>query len=196
MGVFRVKIVNPEKEPIEGVLVCSNHMSLLDPVIICASMKNQICFMAKKELFKIPLLNFLIKAFGAFPVNRGSVDLTAMKTAIKLLSEKKFVGIFPQGTRLRGKSLRDTEVKSGAGMILSRAESDVLPVAIITKNNKFSFGKRIYVVLGDVIKFDELGFKERNRDEFESVSRIIFEKICDLYDEYSYLVGENKDGNQ
>ena len=138
-------------------------------------------------------LGSLIKSFGAFPVNRGSVDLTAMKTAIKLLTENRFVGMFPQGTRRTGQTPRGTEIKNGAGMIVSRAESDVLPVAIITKKNKFLLGRRIYVVFGDVIKYDEFTFVDRNREEFENASKLIFDRVCDLYDKYSYLVGKKFD---
>lgn len=189
--LFRVEIINAEKEPDSGALVCANHLSNIDPIIICASLEKQVCYMAKKELFKIPVISGLLKKLGAFPINRGAVDMSSMKNAIKLLSENRFVGLFPQGTRYSGVSPRDTQVKSGAGMLLSRADSDVLPVAIITKNNKFKLGRKVYVVLGDVIKHEDLGYCDKTREEFNRVSGYIFEKICDLHDKYSYLVKDN-----
>lgn len=189
--IFRVKVINAEKEPECGYLLCANHISNLDPVIIVSSFKNKVSFMAKKELFKVPFISSVIKIFGAFPVDRGSVDLGAMKKAISLLEEKNTVGMFPQGTRCKGHDLRKTSVKRGAGMIVHRAMCDILPVAIITKDNKCRlFGKK-YVVIGDIIKYESLKCTEKSKEEFERISGVVFEKICDLYDEYSYLVNSN-----
>lgn len=187
LKLWRVEIINPEKEPTCGALVCANHISNIDPVVICASLNHQIRFMAKKELFSIPILSSILKAFGAFPVNRGSVDMTAMKTALNLLEKKNYVGMFPQGTRYSGIDPRDSDVKGGVGMILSRVETDVLPVAIITKNNRFKLGRKVYVVLGDVIKYNEIDIKEKKREEFDRLSRLVFDRICILHDEYAYL---------
>lgn len=192
-GMFRVKVVNPEKEPKSGVLLCSNHISNLDPVLIVTSLKNETKFMAKKELFKIPVVGSFIKLFGAFPVERGSVDLSAMKKAISLLEEGNTVGIFPQGTRCSGQNPRDTKVKSGAGMIVTRSQVDIVPVAIITKKNKSRiFGKK-YIVIGDLIKYDSLNNVDKSREEFDSISALIFERICDLHDEYAYLVNSKNE---
>ena len=194
--IFRVKVINPEKEPSGGYLLCANHVSNLDPVVIVTSFKDKVSFMAKKELFKVPVIRSVIKMFGAFPVDRGSVDLGAMKKAISLLEEKNTVGMFPQGTRFKGYELRKTSVKRGAGMIVHRSFCDILPVAIITKDNNCRlFGKK-YVVIGDIIKYESLNCTEKSKEEFERISGIIFDKICDLYDEYSYLVnGKNEQRN-
>jgi 1-acyl-sn-glycerol-3-phosphate acyltransferase len=79
--VFRVKVVGSENEPIEGgFLVCSNHISKLDPVLLSIALKkHQLSIMAKKELFKIPLLSQLIRIFGAYPVDRSGNDVGAVK---------------------------------------------------------------------------------------------------------------------
>ncbi|MBR5308840.1 MAG: 1-acyl-sn-glycerol-3-phosphate acyltransferase [Clostridia bacterium] len=189
--LFRAELVNADKEPSGGVLVCSNHLSLVDPIVIVSSFKNPVCFMAKKELFKIPLVGSIIKLFGAFPVDRGNVDLNAMKKAISLLEDGNMVGMFPQGTRYAGVKPRETDVKSGAGMIVVRAHIDVLPVAVITKNNKFGLFKKNYVVIGDVIKYESFNNPEKTREEFNRISAEIFDKICDLHEKYSYLAEGN-----
>ena len=195
MKMWRVEIINPEKEPENGALVCANHISNIDPVIICASLKNQIRFMAKKELFSIPILGSMLKSFGSFPVNRGAVDMTAMKTALNLLEKNNYVGMFPQGTRYSGIEPKDSKVKGGVGMILSRVETDILPIAIITKGNKFKLGNKVYVVLGDVIKFNEIEFKEKKREEFDRISKLVFDRICILHEQYAYLK-EDKDSKK
>ena len=190
--IFRVEVINPEKEPSPGVLLCANHISNLDPVLIVCSLKNETKFMAKKELFKIPIVSSVIKMFGAFPVDRGNVDLNAMKKAITLLEDGNTVGMFPQGTRRPGLDPRNTKVKSGAGMIVTRSHTDILPVAIITKNNKCRLFNKKYIALGDIIKYTDLNNVEKSREEFDRISAVIFGKICDLYDEYSYLVENEK----
>ena len=190
--IFHVEVIHPEKEPSPGVLLCANHISNLDPVLIVCSLKNETKFMAKKELFKIPIVSSVIKMFGAFPVDRGNVDLNAMKKAITLLEDGNTVGMFPQGTRRPGLDPRNTKVKSGAGMIVTRSHTDILPVAIITKNNKCRLFNKKYIVLGDLIKYTDLNNVEKSREEFDRISAVIFGKICDLYDEYSYLVENEK----
>lgn len=185
--LFRVELINADKEPSHGVLVCANHISNIDPVVIVSSFKNPVCFMAKKELFKIPLVGSVIKLFGAFPVDRGNVDLNAMKKAISLLEEGSMVGMFPQGTRHPGVDPKETAVKSGAGMIVVRSHIDVLPVAVITRNNKFGLFKKTYVVIGDIIKYESFNNTEKSREEFNRISALIFDKICELHKEYSYL---------
>lgn len=190
--MFRVTVVNPEKEPNDGVLICSNHISNLDPVMIVTSFKNKVSFMAKKELFKIPVVGAVIRAFGAFPVDRGSVDMNTIKTAISLLKNGSTVGMFPQGRRMSGVLPSESVPKSGAGMIIVRSHADVLPVAVIMKNNKYRLGTKAYIVIGDVIKFESLSSGERTKEEFNRVSSYIFDKICKLYNDYSYLAESKK----
>ena len=90
--LFNIRVVNPEKEPDEGgCLICANHVSAADAVVICyAFRKNQAHFMAKKELFKIPLLSGLIKLLGAFPVDRKGSDVSAIKKAIATVNRWVF----------------------------------------------------------------------------------------------------------
>ena len=183
--LFRVKVIGNENEPLTGGhLVCANHSSLWDPVMLGACLKKrQVKFMAKAELFKIPLLGLFFKALGAFPVARGTGDIKAIKTTIELARNGECVGIFPQGTRCRGVAPRSTTVKSGTGMCAFRSKCDIVPVAIVNKKRKMSFFGKTYVVIGKTIKFEELGFTEGDKAEFENASRIIFDRICDLYDE-------------
>lgn len=189
--ICRVEVINGDKEPAPGVLLCANHISNLDPVLIVTALKYETKFMAKKELFKIPLVSSVIKMFGAFPIDRGNVDLNAMKKAIALLDEGNTVGMFPQGTRHSGVDPRSTPVKNGVGMLITRAQTDILPVAIITKNNKSRlFGKK-YIVIGDLIKYTDLNIAEKSREEFNRLSAVVFDKICELHDQYSYLA-DNK----
>lgn len=179
--VFRIKVVGDENEPQSGsLLVCSNHIAATDPIIICASMYRQVCYMAKKELFKIPVFAQLIKGLGAFPIDRGGKDVSAVKKAIKLLEEDKCVGIFPQGTRQPGKNPRNTALKKGAAMIALRAEADVLPVYISRKNNMPKLFGKTTVVIGKPIKFSDFNYKPEESGEYERIVELIFDEVCKL----------------
>lgn len=184
---YHVTIVNPEKQPESGVLLCCNHISNLDPVVLCAAMTKQVSFMAKKELFTIPVFGTFLRALGMFPVDRGGVDIKAMKKALTLLESGAVVGVFPQGARCPGVDPRQTECKAGVGMILSRSDADVLPVAIVTEENRFRRGRTIYVVFGDRIPHAEVETPGKSRASFERTASIIFGRICDLYDRYRAL---------
>ena len=184
--IFRIKVVGAENEPKEGaVLVCSNHISAADPVIICAAMKNQVCFMAKKELFKIPVVSGLIKILGAFPIDRGGKDVGAIKKAVSYLEEGKRVGIFPQGTRRPGENPRETSLKNGAAMITIKAKSDVLPVYIHRKGNKPGLFKKTVVIIGKPIKFESFNYDSESSSEYGRITREVFDEICKLGEDYN-----------
>lgn len=182
--LYRIRIIGAENEPKDsGFIVASNHSSGADPVLIGVSMKNQICFMGKKELFKIPVVGTVFKCLGSYPVDRKGNDVGAIRTTVSLLKEGKSIGIFPQGTRYSGVSPRDTEVKSGIALIANRSGADVLPVCIKTKANKARMFAKTYIIIGKVIKHEELGLdKEKGSAGFKNVSESVFERICELYD--------------
>ena len=95
--VFRWQVIGREHIPKEGpVILCANHISLWDPPLLGSGIERQVHFMAKEELFKIPLLSFLITKFGAVPLKRGAGDRAAIRTTLKLLEDGKIFGIFPR----------------------------------------------------------------------------------------------------
>ena len=179
--LFRIKAVGRENEPKEGAyIICSNHISFADVILIGAVIKRPVRFLAKAELFKIPLLGAFFKAMGAVPIKRGSADVGAIKASLNLLEEKQVVAVFPQGTRCPGVELADTDVKSGAAMMAYRAQSPVLPIYIDTKKNKLKLFCRNTVRVGKLITFDEMGFEAGNKNEYERVTKLIFDRIIDI----------------
>ena len=182
--IFRVHGHNVENEPKEGdgqYIIVSNHISNVDPILICAILKNQQPhYMAKKSLFKIPVLRGIIKAMGAFPVNRGGADVNAIKHSIKLLEEGKCVGIFPQGHRYQGVDPKTTDVKTGAAMLACKTESQILPCFIKTKKRKISFLTRVDIIVGEPISFSSLAYDPDAKGEYARISSYMFEKVCEL----------------
>ena len=99
-GLFRGSTLGLEHVPKDGPLVvASNHGSHLDPPLLGHALGRPVAFMAKAELFAIPLLGAVIRACGAYPVRRGASDREAIRTATAKLEEGWATGVFLDGTR-------------------------------------------------------------------------------------------------
>lgn len=190
LWLFRVRVHFADREPADyNYLLCCNHLSAVDPVLLAAACKRQQShFMAKKELFKIPILAGLIRMLGAFPVDRTG-DLGAIRTSISLLESGKCVGMFPQGTRCPGETPRETmdRVKNGAGLLVDRAKVAVLPACLKTKNNKLRLFGGVHLIIGEPIPYEQLlpteGEATSHKDLYSHISHAVFERICALYEE-------------
>ncbi|HOV78641.1 MAG TPA: lysophospholipid acyltransferase family protein [Bacillota bacterium] len=147
----RWEVYGAENLPASGGLVLvSNHISYWDPVVIGCAFNRQVYFMAKSELFEIPLLGPLLRALGAFPVRRDRTDSNAIRTALKIIKEGNIVGVFPEGTRSHtGELLRP---HMGAAMLASKAGVAMLPVAV--SGTRGVFGK-VKVFVGKPVKSGE-----------------------------------------
>ena len=182
--IFNIKVEGEENEPTTdqgAYLVCANHISAGDPIWLCAALRcQQPHFMAKAELFKIPFLGWLIKALGAYPVNRNSADVSSVKNTISLMKNGKCVGMFPQGTRCPGQNPAQTSVKSGVGMIAVRSQVQVLPVFIQTKNFKYTCFGRKTIIIGKPIPYENIKKMHDDQIEYSKISKYIFDEICNL----------------
>ncbi len=181
---MKVKGAENEPTPDQGTyLVIANHRTWADPIYLCCALKHQQPhFMAKKELFKIPLLNLLIRALGAYPVNRGGADVGAIRHTIEMLKQGVCVGMFPQGHRYNGVDPRTTSVKTGAAMIAQKADVQVLPVFIKVKNNRHRFLCKKEVIVGKPIPMSELGYDPEAPGEYQRMADQLFESVCRLGD--------------
>ena len=152
--LYRVKIIGAENEPEHGpFIVCANHISNHDAVILSACLKNQVRYLAKAELFKIPLLGQVVKAFGAYPLKRGQSDVGAIKKTIKLIESGEVVGFFPQGHRYPGVHPGTTELQSGVGLVEVKTEALILPVAICAKKFRMHLFRKTKLIIGSPIRF-------------------------------------------
>ncbi|MBD2175935.1 1-acyl-sn-glycerol-3-phosphate acyltransferase [Pseudanabaena sp. FACHB-1998] len=160
---YQERIYGTENVPLTGnLIVVSNHASDFDPLIVGSCMGRPVAFMAKEELFEVPVLSQAIKAFGAYPVKRGAGDRAAIRSAIESINKGWATGIFLQGTRtLDGKI---TEPKLGAAMISSKTNAPFLPVSvwgtetILPKGAKFpKLFQPVTVRIGELIPAPESG---------------------------------------
>ncbi|AIQ30853.1 MULTISPECIES: lysophospholipid acyltransferase family protein [Paenibacillus] len=170
--LFPLKIVGRENVPKEGgVLLCANHISLLDPMTIGIKLKRQVKYMAKAELFTVPVLGWLIKQLGAFPVKRGGVSKESIKTALNTLRSGNVMGIFPEGTR----NSDSGAAKKGAASFALRSGAAVVPAAIIGSYKPF---RRMTVVYGAPI--DLSSFEGAGSESLEAVTDVIMGRIHEM----------------
>jgi 1-acyl-sn-glycerol-3-phosphate acyltransferase len=126
---FRGRIYGAEQVPREGPLVVvANHASDFDPVLVSNCVQRPVAYMAKEELFQIPILKTAIRLYGAYPVKRGAADRAALKAAIASLEDGWAAGVFLQGTRTP--DARITDPKLGAALIAAKMQVPLLPVSL------------------------------------------------------------------
>ena len=180
--LWRIEAVGTENVPSCGAILASNHTAFSDVLVISQAAGRQVRYMAKKELFKTPLAP-LIKALGAYPVDRGGADVGSIRNTIRLVEDGELVGIFPQGHRYGGRDPRGTEIRSGVGMIAWHTKAPVVPVFLYNKRRKTGIFRKNIVTFGPPIDFSELGFERGGKTEYMNASRIIFDRICRMNEE-------------
>lgn len=180
---FRGRIYGAEKVPRDGPLVVvSNHASDFDPPILSNCMRRPVAFMAKEELFRVPVLKDAIRLYGAYPVKRGSADRSAMRSALTYLNEGWATGVFLQGTRTP--DARITDPKLGAALIAAKVKAPLLPVslwgtqAILKKGSTVPKPVPVTVRVGDAIDPPS----STNRQELERVTDYCAEAINVMHD--------------
>jgi 1-acyl-sn-glycerol-3-phosphate acyltransferase len=173
----RWSVEGNEKLPANGgIVLVANHISYWDPVAIICAFNRKVHFMAKAELFNIPVLNYVLKIAGSFPVRRDTSDRSAIRTAAKLLEEGEVVGIFPEGTRSHTGELLKPNL--GASMIAARAGVPMIPVAVIGTRGVFG---RVKVRVGNPVDICKPG--KCSKSDLEKASDLIMEQI-------NFLIGQ------
>jgi len=174
---FRLKVIGKENIPELGPLIlCGNHIHNFDPITLALPLERQVHYMAKQEIFKIPILKTIVKKLGAFPVNRGSIDRNTLRKVYEVLDEKKVLGIFPEGTRNRTDQIL-LKGQSGVALFALKSKAKVIPVAIKGSYNIFS---RLEIQYGEPIDLSSFYDKKITSELLEEVTELIMNKIKDL----------------
>jgi 1-acyl-sn-glycerol-3-phosphate acyltransferase len=170
--MFRFRVVGGENVPRSGpLIVAANHISNFDPPLLGVALPRPISYMAKKELFAMPVLRQLLPHLYAFPVDRQAGGTAAVRAALRLLKEGRAVGIFPEG----GRNVTGTnEEKAGAAFLAAASGAPVVPAAIVGSRKLRPFA-RVTVVFGEPMRV------ERNRqshgDDLEKGAAEIMQRI-------------------
>jgi 1-acyl-sn-glycerol-3-phosphate acyltransferase len=164
--LYRVEAIGKENIPNKGpVIICSNHISNLDPPIVGITSPRDIHFMAKGELFENKAIGWLMRRIKAFPVKRGMKDRQALRDGLQVLKDNHTLGLFPEGTRSKTGQLR--EGLAGAGFFALRSSAIVIPCAIIGEYKLF---RKVRVIYGKPVNLEQL------REEKAS-AQIVVDKI-------------------
>ena len=174
--LFPCRTVGLEDFPEEGALLCANHASGWDPILIALNLPKdaRLTVMAKDQLFRIPLLGFFLKKLGIFPVKRGGNDLTAMKTAMKVLSGGNRLLVFPEGTRVEEQG--EVEAKGGVTMMATRTGVPMVPVYC---GGKHKFFRKTTIVFGKPY-VPVIAGRRPTPDENRAIAQEILERLYAL----------------
>jgi 1-acyl-sn-glycerol-3-phosphate acyltransferase len=156
-----------------GAIISPNHISFFDPPLTGASMKRPLYFMAKKELFDIPVFGWAIRQTNAFPVKRGAQDMSAMRHAFSLLEKRQLLLMFPEGTRSKDGKLG--KARAGAGMVACHAQVPLIPVKLENTNMMSKF-KKIIVKYGKPIYPP----KSFSKNDYVSLSQKVLDEIAKM----------------
>lgn len=178
-------VAGTEKIPEKGgVIIAANHISYLDPPLIGAVIPRKATFMARRGLFDVPVLGWIIKS-AAFPVHRGKTRPSTIKEAINRLKNNELIVMFPEGRRSETGNL--LEAKRGIGMIASLSKVPVIPALIsgtdraLPVDAKWIRRSKITVMFGNPIYFPENdGNSFRQHHQHEEISNKIMNAIKDL----------------
>lgn len=178
-AIFRIEVVNPQNMPESGAcVVCINHISSWDPLVIGVGIKRRIRFLAKNELFKIPLVGWFLKCIDTIPIKREAGDFAAIKESLRLLKNGGALGIFPTGTRERVH--KNAPAKSGAALIAAKSGAPVIPIYIKTNYRLFSAVK---IIVGSPLNFSSEKGSYLSQERLSEMADSIYSSILKLGDE-------------
>lgn len=180
---FRGQVHGIENVPRQGpLLVVANHASDFDPPIVSCAVRRPVSYMAKEELFKVPVFSSAIRAYGAYPVKRGSADRSAIRSALEQLENGWAVGIFLQGTRTSDG--RIPAPKLGAALIAAKAQAPLLPLCLWGTHRILPKGTKVPKPLPVTIRIGKLieAPASTNRQQLQSVTDRCAAAIHELHD--------------
>ncbi|MFQ5951914.1 MAG: lysophospholipid acyltransferase family protein [Candidatus Omnitrophota bacterium] len=184
--LMRVRIYGEENLPKPPFIITSNHASLMDPPLVgLACRKYPVDFMAKRELFDIPIIGSWTRRVRCISTDRGRNSIRGIKEAIRRLKRGHVIGVFPEGTRSVTGELQ--EAKLGTGFLIIKAGVPVVPVYVygsaegFPKGKGLKLGTRIGAIIGRPILPDDFSIKAGfGKKDYEAVSNMVMNRIAEL----------------
>ncbi|MBQ7652747.1 MAG: 1-acyl-sn-glycerol-3-phosphate acyltransferase [Clostridia bacterium] len=175
--VFPVKVIGKENFSREKAVICCNHYSAADVVVIASRlMWGECCCVGKEETFRNKFVGKLFTKCGAIAIKRGESDLAAFKKILKVLRDGKQLLIFPEGTRNKAETPNMLPFQDGAAMFAVKTDSPVIPLVYQRKLRPF---RRNYLLVGE--KLDLSRFKDLpSKDAREQGTAFLYEKMSEM----------------
>lgn len=175
---YKYEVIGKENVPSEGnVILAANHKSNLDPIFVAAAIKNRkIATIGKKELFDNKILAAILNKLCVIPIDRDNPGISTIKTILRKLKEGYAIGIFPEGTRVKGEGFG--EAKAGLALFAVKGKACVVPISIISNYKIFS---KVTIYIDKPISFEEYYKNKLSTEEYERLSQDVLEVIKDNY---------------
>ena len=193
--LMRIKNFGTENFPKPPFIIASNHASLMDPPIVGACYRfPPINFMAKRELFEVPIIGKWTGMVRCIRMNRGDNSTGGLKEALRRIKRGEVVGIFPEGTRTRSGEL--LEAKTGTGFLIAKAQVPVVPVYVYGSGEGFPVGKglrlgtRVGAFIGKPIQQSEFPASITGKRNYEEISNIVMNHINALKKDADEYLGQ------
>lgn len=171
--VFRVKTYGQENiEKGKPYIMCANHTSNWDPVVLYTATKREMYMMSKEELFVNKFIYWFAGKMNVFPVKRGKQDIESIKKSLKVLKDNKILAIFPEGTRNGMK--KNGKIQNGPAYLAARAGAEVLPVRI---EGNFKLFRKIKIHYGKPLDFSKYQSKKPEKETLDFISSEITKAI-------------------
>jgi len=173
---FRLRVEGKENIPREGAaIICANHISYNDPIVLCLISKRKLHLVAKQELFKNKFFGFVLRRLHAIPVNREKTDMSTYKAVMKILQGNGMVGIFAQGTRVKEGEAQD--IKAGVALFALKGNACVVPTYIDATYRLFS---KITVRFGAPMTLEAYRGVKLKSEGLAEVADYIMNQVNDL----------------
>jgi 1-acyl-sn-glycerol-3-phosphate acyltransferase len=177
MAVWRLKVSGLEHVPASGaVIIASNHISFIDPPLVgwAALPVRSLRYLAKMELFRIPLLGWFMRNVGCIPLDRGRADIGAVRTALDVLGRGRGLLVFPEGTR--SKDGRPGRPRGGVGFLAGKSGAPVIPARVVNTDRLLRLAP-LEVRFGEPLRFSG---DPADRGQCQAFAELVMERVFSL----------------
>ena len=178
--LFRVRFEGTENIPKSGnYIFAANHITILDPFYVGLGSGKELYYMAKSDLFENRLLAAFLRKMNAFPVKRDTSDRASLRRAEEIIKSGGSLGIFPEG-KCNLEADLPTRAKAGIGFLVARCKCPVVPISLYNEKKGRLFS-RLTVRFGKPMSCEEMGIKEKGRNDYQLIADRVMDKIIELW---------------
>ena len=177
MTFWRLQVSGLEHVPERGAfIIASNHISFIDPPLVgwAALPVRSLRYLAKRELFRIPLLGWFMRNVGVIPLDRGRADVGAVRTALEVLGRGRGLLVFPEGTR--SKDGQPGRPRGGVGFLAGKSGAPVVPARVVNTDRFFIF-RQLTVRFGEPLRFSG---DPADRGQCQAFAELVMQRVFSL----------------